>query len=600
MKVLLIAVFFATVVAWPKGAHRFKDTNYWLDCKGEINGTTAIDDCGTCGGHNESCIGCDGVINSGKVLDCSGECGGTKIRDCFGKCGGRARLDCMGVCMGKARIDLCGNCNGNNECVGCDGVANSGKVKDVCGRCGGDGSSCVDCAGIPYGTTKTDKCGICGGNDDCLDCLGVPNGTAVVDVCGDCNGDGQRCLGCDGVAFSQKTFDMCGICGGDSSTCCGQNGECSGHGICIPEQGCACDLGWTLRFCSMEQDLCQLNPCGPHGRCTHPNGDCICEEGWDGDACTIPTCSGHGNYDRVRDQCNCFAGYYGSNCDTCTSHPLNHKGQPITDITHVCFLKEEAFYHDPKSNVPMYNGPLRFSLTQVKTSDVELLLNGAAGIARKQNRKVILPGNEFNGHIYGCDCLPAIPDDRVYKQIGDNPNERDVLAYEGTIQTNMIIDGHVASNGAKGKFYTETRSPQARVRISNATQLHGLLPSDRFFHFREGIGETYRNIMKRSNERASHGSHLRAPANLTQLQTYADRVSDIFNLKIDAATDDASVLLASTSDIKEEVNFYKNFGPYFMAFIWIIVWIVTGLTFVGVCFIWQSKQYLSAFLGKTE
>lgn len=586
--VIVLALFFVASMAWPKGAHRYKDTEHWVDCKGEINGTAAIDGCGTCGGHNESCLGCDGILNSGKVVDCSGECGGTKVPDCLGKCGGPAREDCEGECMGKARLDQCGVCNGNNECVGCDDVPHSGKVLDACDVCGGDGTSCSDCSGIPYGTTEIDKCGICGGNDDCLDCLGVPNGTAVVDVCGDCNGDGKRCLGCDGVAFSDKTYDLCRVCGGDSSSCCGENGECSGHGVCMPEQGCACDLGWTHPFCNLEQDLCQLDPCGPHGRCVHPNGDCVCEEGWDGDDCAIPTCSGHGNYDRVRDMCNCFAGYFNTNCDTCAPHPLDHKGQPIPSITHVCVLKEDSFYYDHKTNIPMYSGPLRFMLSQAKTEDVSMLLEGSLGLSRKPTRKVILPGSELNGHIYGCDCLPAIPDSTKYKRLSDEASEMDVLAYEGTLQTNMIVNGHVVSNGAKGKFYTKTRTPQPRVVVTNSTQVHALLASDRFFHFREAIGETYRIITGRSDE-DTQNRNLRAPANLTQLQTYANRVSDIFNLKIDAATDDASVLFSSINDIEEELSFYENFGPYFMAFIWIIIWLVTGVTFVSLCFIWRYK-----------
>lgn len=35
-------------------------------------------------------------------------------------------------------------CNGTNStCIGCDGVPNSGLVLDACGKCGGDGTTCT-------------------------------------------------------------------------------------------------------------------------------------------------------------------------------------------------------------------------------------------------------------------------------------------------------------------------------------------------------------------------------------------------------------------------------------------------------------------------
>lgn len=44
----------------------------------------------------------------------------------------------------RALIDVCGVCLGDNTtCLGCDGVPNSGLKYDVCGTCGGDGSGCT-------------------------------------------------------------------------------------------------------------------------------------------------------------------------------------------------------------------------------------------------------------------------------------------------------------------------------------------------------------------------------------------------------------------------------------------------------------------------
>lgn len=31
--------------------------------------------------------------------------------------------------------DQCGKCNGSDSCLGCDGIPNSGKVLDLCKRC---------------------------------------------------------------------------------------------------------------------------------------------------------------------------------------------------------------------------------------------------------------------------------------------------------------------------------------------------------------------------------------------------------------------------------------------------------------------------------
>lgn len=41
-------------------------------------------------------------------------------------------------------MDACGVCMGDNStCLGCDGVPNSGAKDDVCGTCGGDGGTCT-------------------------------------------------------------------------------------------------------------------------------------------------------------------------------------------------------------------------------------------------------------------------------------------------------------------------------------------------------------------------------------------------------------------------------------------------------------------------
>lgn len=82
---------------------------------------------------------------------------------CSGLCGGgNAALDACLVCGGmNASMDACGVCFGDNStCLGCDGVPNSGVVADVCGDCGGSGTSCLGCDSvpIPLGGKNYDAC----------------------------------------------------------------------------------------------------------------------------------------------------------------------------------------------------------------------------------------------------------------------------------------------------------------------------------------------------------------------------------------------------------------------------------------------------------
>tara|TARA_Y100000310_G_scaffold343935_1_gene454034 strand:- start:1607 stop:5842 length:4236 start_codon:yes stop_codon:yes gene_type:complete len=84
--------------------------------------------------------GCDGVCFSGLEIDECGDCGGdgaTAECGCDDKPDGEC--DCDGNVMGD-----CG-CGDNTSCLGCDGVANSGFVFDGCGVCGGGNNSCAGC-----------------------------------------------------------------------------------------------------------------------------------------------------------------------------------------------------------------------------------------------------------------------------------------------------------------------------------------------------------------------------------------------------------------------------------------------------------------------
>jgi len=78
------------------------------------------DICGVCDGDGKSCLGCDGVPNSGKVNDACGHCGGD------------GKYDQCGACLSPSSPGF------GTTCLGCDGVLHSGKVQDKCNVCGGD------------------------------------------------------------------------------------------------------------------------------------------------------------------------------------------------------------------------------------------------------------------------------------------------------------------------------------------------------------------------------------------------------------------------------------------------------------------------------
>lgn len=180
-------------------------------------GSASLDSCGLCFGDNSTCLGCDGIPNSGLVYDVCGVCDGDN-RTCAG---------CNGVPFSNVTYDACGVCNGTNRtCQGCNGVPNSGLIYDVCGVCNGSNQTCRSgCDNVPYSNKTYDACGVCGGNNrSCAGCDGIPNSGLVYDVCGVCNGTNRSCAGCDGIPYSGLVYDVCGVCNGTNSTCIGCNG----------------------------------------------------------------------------------------------------------------------------------------------------------------------------------------------------------------------------------------------------------------------------------------------------------------------------------------------------------------------------------------
>jgi hypothetical protein len=62
-------------------------------------------------------------------------------------------------------FDVCNvRCGDGKSCLGCDGMPNSGKIFDACNVCDGNGKSCAGCDGVPNSGKTVDSCGICGGD----------------------------------------------------------------------------------------------------------------------------------------------------------------------------------------------------------------------------------------------------------------------------------------------------------------------------------------------------------------------------------------------------------------------------------------------------
>lgn len=116
--------------------------------------STPIPDNACCGGKIKACDGnCyDAGDSNAPQPDCSGDCGGNKIQT---NC-----CDCVD-------ITAPGNEDCNRDCcgtIGCDGLCDSGLVLDECGVCGGNNSTCTGCTdsdALNYDSTATVSCTQC-------------------------------------------------------------------------------------------------------------------------------------------------------------------------------------------------------------------------------------------------------------------------------------------------------------------------------------------------------------------------------------------------------------------------------------------------------
>jgi hypothetical protein len=103
------------------------------------------------------------------------------------------------------------------SCIGCDGLVNSGKELDACGVCNGDGLSCAGCDGAPNSGKSIDNCGVCGGPGilpGTCDCMGN-----VLDQCNICGGAGIAAGKCDCAGSVADACHVCGGDAFDESAC---------------------------------------------------------------------------------------------------------------------------------------------------------------------------------------------------------------------------------------------------------------------------------------------------------------------------------------------------------------------------------------------
>ena len=309
-----------------------------VDCRGNPGGGAVVDVCNVCDGDGTSCIDCAGNVRPDGI--------------------GAATLDSCGEC-------LLQNDPRRNNCVGCDGIANSGAKIDECGVCGGSGipadqcdcngnllDECGVCGGLGIPAAQCDcdgnvldDCGVCGGdNSSCVDCRGTPNGSAVVDACGECGGDNSKCAGCDGVPNSGVVEDECDVCGGDNSTCAGCDGEPNSGvvedecGVCNGD-GSSCPIDcFDVPGGSAVLDVCGI--CGGDG--TSCNGcDGIANSGLIYDECGV--CGGSGI---PADECDCNGNVL-DECEVCGGQnecigPNITRAQAEAIVTHNIWVREQA------------------------------------------------------------------------------------------------------------------------------------------------------------------------------------------------------------------------------------------------------------------
>eukprot|EP00741_Cyanophora_paradoxa_P001467 tig00000492_g1419.t1 len=174
------------------------------------------DDCGVCGGNNRNKNICGNCFRDGLECTSPGCTLGQKRNFFCEHCvpHGDAETFMFPVCPGTGcppgqTKDRCGVCGGADECVGCNGVPNSGWKLNACAECVPPSASSIVCKnGCEAGQSK----------DDCGNCSEKP---LPKDTCGVCGGDNSSCT--DRVCLAKKKYGMdSGYCNVYKTTQLGQ------------------------------------------------------------------------------------------------------------------------------------------------------------------------------------------------------------------------------------------------------------------------------------------------------------------------------------------------------------------------------------------
>ena len=246
-------------------------------CFHELDGCTAPDECGNCGGDCQD-LG-DGYIQ------CGSSSNNDVVADCKGICGGDATYDNCGFCDGPYIDGIGADCNTANDVNGDDGPIIYCAVPD-------------DPAHQYYCPICTEEDGTCG--DDSNDLYGVYNGGACgeLNLCGECvvNGHGTNPSGstigyvlsdgepCQGSSENHPhQGEICG-CPRDDGY---QVAVCDDCGFCYPPDHP--DFNSKCTGCPDEVESCQgisnggdYLPC--NGNLNSANESC---QYWDSNECTI-------------------------------------------------------------------------------------------------------------------------------------------------------------------------------------------------------------------------------------------------------------------------------------------------------------------------
>jgi hypothetical protein len=129
----------------------------------------------------------------------------------------------------------------------------------------------------------------------------------------------------------------------------------------------------------------------------------------------------------VPGKCNCLEGYGGYDCSKCTNPVDKNKA-------YVCLIKDgesiknrvvdQEATKQAGGETPVYR-PIRFAMIEAHRDQIEAIIGGWDALTRKAGQLAIIPGSLYNGTIYGCNCLPAIPYGDMYHLFSGGFNEEE-------------------------------------------------------------------------------------------------------------------------------------------------------------------------------